>query len=124
MLILLTGFSTIASVFKLIFLLIVFILILAASQYFTRWYAKSGLIRKQSGNISIIETYQVAPGKNIYIAKIGDKYVSFMVSKDNIVKLTELDEDELAFHEVEQNIKETSFKDVFSKMIANRSKKK
>lgn len=124
MLILLTEFSTTASVLKLLVLLIVFIVILAASYYFTKWYAKSGFIKKQSHNISIVETYQVAPGKCIYIAKIGDKYVSFISSKDNIVKLTELDEENLEFQQIKDNIQDVSFKDVFSKMVEKKHSKK
>lgn len=122
MLILLTEFSTTASVLKLIVLLVVFILILAASYYFTKWYAKSGFIKKQSNNISIVETYQISPGKCIYIAKIGDKYVSFLMSKDNIVKLTELNEGDLSFPETDEEVKDVSFKDVFSKMTENKHK--
>lgn len=122
MLILLTEFSTTASVLKLIVLLIVFILILAASYYFTKWYAKSGLIKKQSNNISIVETYQFSPGKCIYIAKIGDKYVSFIMSKDNVTKLMELDEADLDFPETDEKIQDVLFKEVFSKLTEKKHK--
>ena len=70
MVVYLTGFSTSASILKLLGLLFVFILILAATYYFTRWYAKSGFIKKGSGNIKILESMQLAPGKIIYIIKI------------------------------------------------------
>ncbi|MCI5586674.1 MAG: flagellar biosynthetic protein FliO [Lachnospiraceae bacterium] len=122
MLILLTEFSTTASVLKLIVLLIVFILILAASYYFTKWYAQSGLIKKQSNNISIVETYQFSPGKYIYIAKIGDRYVAFIMSKDNVTKLMELNEEDLNFPEKDEKIQDVSFKEVFSKMTEKKHK--
>ena len=44
-----------------------------------------------------------------------------MTSKDNIVKLAELSEDEIEFQEIELN--NTSFKDVMGQMINNRKMK-
>ena len=65
--VLITGFSAAAGIFRFIALFIVFIGILFLAFYFTKWYAKSGLIRKGSGNINVIESYQLSPGKIIYI---------------------------------------------------------
>ena len=53
--VLITGFSAAAGIFRFIALFIVFIGILFLAFYFTKWYAKSGLIRKGSGNINVIE---------------------------------------------------------------------
>lgn len=119
--VLLTGFSASASIFKFILLFIVFIAILVAAYYFTRWYAKSGFVKKGSNNIKIVESYQLAPGKMIYIVKIGNKFVSIMTSKDNIVKLTELSESGLEFQEI--NINDTSFKEVMGQMMKKRNMK-
>lgn len=91
------GVSTLASVFKLLLLLILFFALLVAAHFFTKWYAKSGYVRAKTANISVIESQQLAPGKNIIIAKIGGKYVSFILLKDNAVFLTELKEEELEF---------------------------
>ena len=119
--ILITEFSAAAGIFKFIVLFIVFIAVLVLAFYFTKWYANSGMVKKGYGNIRVIESYQVAPGKVVYIVKIGSKFVSIMTSKDNIVKLTELSEGDLEFKETELN--NASFKDVMGQMINNRKMK-
>lgn len=119
--ILITEFSATAGIFRFIVLFIVFIAVLVLAFYFTKWYANSGLVKKGYGNIKVIESYQVAPGKIIYIVKIGSRYVSIMTSKDNIVKLTELSYEDLELQETEFN--NTSFKDVMGQMINNRKMK-
>ncbi|MFG6394762.1 MAG: flagellar biosynthetic protein FliO [Lachnospiraceae bacterium] len=119
--ILITEFSATAGIFRFIVLFIVFIAVLVLAFYFTKWYANSGLVKKGYGNIKVVESYQVAPGKIIYIVKIGSQYVSIMTSKDNIVKLTELSYEDLELHETEFN--NTSFKDVMGQMINNRKMK-
>ncbi len=119
--ILITEFSAAAGIFRFIVLFIVFIAVLVLAFYFTKWYANSGLVKKGYGNIKVVESYQVAPGKIIYIVKIGSQYVSIMTSKDNIVKLTELSYEDLELHETEFN--NTSFKDVMGQMINSRKMK-
>lgn len=119
--ILITEFSAAAGIFRFIVLFIVFIAVLVAAFYFTKWYANSGLVRKGTGNIKVIESYQLAPGKIVYIVKIGSKFVSIMTSKDNIIKLTELSGEDIELQEIELN--NTSFKDVMGQMINNRKMK-
>ena len=51
------------------------------------------------------------------IAKIGEKYVSFLLLKDNAVFLTELQEEELTLHNSEvQQMGGVSFRDVLKKV--------
>ncbi len=115
--VLITEFSAITDIFRFIALFIAFIIILVLAFYFTKWYANSGLIKKGYGNIKIVESYQLAPGKIIYIVKIGKKFVSIMTSKDNIVKLTELSEEDIEITEIKPV--NASFKDVMGQMIKN-----
>lgn len=110
MFIVLSEFSALASVIKLLALLLVFFILLYVAHLFTKWYAKSGHINAKSSNISIVESRQVVPGKSIVIAKIGEKYVSFLMTKENAVMLTELSEEELDFEQ--KPVKNISFKDV------------
>lgn len=119
--VLITDFSAITDIFRFIALFIVFIIILVLAFYFTKWYANSGLVKKGYGNIKIVESYQLAPGKIIYIVKIGNKFVSIMTSKDNIVKLTELSGEDIEITEIK--LSDTSFKDVMGQMIKNKKKK-
>ncbi len=120
MLLILSEFSTLASAFKLILLLVVFFILLYAAHLFTKWYAKSNFVNAKSSNISIIESQQVSPGKSIVIAKVGEKYVSFLMMKENAVFLTELEKEEITFSPPkEQNI---SFSEALKK-VANAKKK-
>lgn len=115
MLLLLAKFSTLASIFKLILLFVIFIGILFAASWFTRWYAESSGMKNRNSNIKIVESVPIGQGKMIYIAKIGEKYIAFAATKDQITVLTELTEDQLEIPPVE--IPTGSFKEVFSKML-------
>ncbi len=112
MLLILSEISTLSSVFKLILLLVVFFILLYGAHLFTKWYAKSGIVNARSSNISVIESQQISPGKSIIIAKIGNRYVSFVLFKENAVFLTELNE-ELVFQS--EDMKNTSFSEILKK---------
>ena len=118
---LITKYSTFAGIFKLIFLVIIFIVILVLSYLVTKWYANSGLVKNKTNNIEIKESFQLAPGKTISIVRIGEKYVALAQFKDNVVKLAELTEVELILNR-EVEISDSSFKDVFSNIVKSRKK--
>ena len=118
---LITKYSTFAGIFKLIFLVIIFIVILVLSYLVTKWYANSGLVKNKTNNIEIKESFQLAPGKTISIVRLGEKYVALAQFKDNVVKLAELTEEELILNR-EVEISDSSFKDVFSNIVKSRKK--
>ncbi len=117
----LTEFSSSAGILKFIALLIVFIGVLFLAYWFTRWYAKSGVVGRGAGNVRVVESCQPAPGKNIFIIKVGGRFVAVMTSKDNMIKLAELSEDELVFSG--PGTDPPAFKDVMADMIKGRAKK-
>ena len=114
----LVGMSTLASFFKLLLCLIVFILILVASYYFTKWYAKSGFIRNQSQNIQVVENFSMGPGKQICILRIGEKYIAVAVCKDQITFLTQVEEEQLSLTMPETS--DASFREIFGDMVKER----
>ena len=118
----LVGMSTLASLIKLILLLVVFVLILFASYYFTRWYAKSGLVKNQSKNIQIMESYPLGPGKQICIIRLGSRYAAVAISKEQITFLTELQEEDLNMEETVAQ--EMDFGAAFEKVLRSKLKKK
>ena len=118
---LITKYSTFAGIFKLIFLVIIFIVILVLSYLVTKWYANSSLVKNKTNNIEIKESFQLAPGKTISIVRIGEKYVALAQFKDNVVKLAELTEEELILNR-EVEISDSSCKDVFSNIVKSRKK--
>ncbi len=113
------GMSTLASIFKLFLLLIVFILILVASYFFTRWYARSGLVRNTSRNIQVVESFSMGPGKQICILRIGEKYIAVAVSKENITFLTELEGEQICAA-MPEAMDASSFREVFGGMVRER----
>lgn len=121
MLLILSGMSTLASAFKLVLLLVLFFVLLIGAHFFTKWYAKSGFVNPKSSNIKIIESQQLAPGKSIVIAKVGGKYVSFVLFKENAEFLTELDEEDLIFYDETSSMQNMSFVDVFKKVKRDKS---
>ena len=76
------GQSALASFLKLLMLLIAFIVILVATYYVTKWYAKSGFIKKQTNNMEIVDTFSMGPNRQICIVRIGQKYIAVSVCKD------------------------------------------
>lgn len=121
MLLLTSGFSTLASIFKLVFLLIVFVALLFAASWFTKWYAGSAMVRQRHRNISVIENYPFGQGKAIYIVKIGNKYIAVAVAKDTFTVLAELAEEELDLHPIEP-MNQGNFGDVFAELIKRQKK--
>lgn len=107
--------------------LIVFILVLAATYYVTKWVAKSGAIQPHSKNIKVIETFKIAPNKYIQIIQLGDQFYSIGVTKENITFLTPLTEEQLDFTEKENSSHTMNFRDVlnrFTKADSNNKKEK
>ena len=118
---LIKKYYTFAGIFKLIFLVIIFIVILVLSYLVTKWYANSSLVKNKTNNIEIKESFQLAPGKTISIVRIGEKYVALAQFKDNVVKLAELTEEELILNR-DVDISDSSFIDVFSNIVISRKK--
>lgn len=111
------------NILQLLGMVVVFILILAATYYVTKWIARSGAIQPCSKNIKVIETFKVAPNKYIQIIQLGSRYYSIGVTKENITFLSALDEEQLDLQELDVTLPNTSFMDVMSK-VASKIKKK
>lgn len=116
MLLLTSGFSTLASIFKLVFLLIVFVALLFAASWFTKWYAGSAAMKQRNHNISVLEQHPFGQGKMLYIVKIGTKYVAVAVTKETVTVLAELSEEDLELHPLEP-VNQGNFGDVFAELI-------
>ena len=105
-----------SNILQLIVILIIFILILVATYFTTRWIGKTGAIQTSSSNIRVRETFKIAPNKYIQIIELGDKYYAIGVSKDNITFLTELSEEQLDLTAVDIKKSPGTFKDFFEKV--------
>ncbi|MCH5268029.1 MAG: flagellar biosynthetic protein FliO [Lachnospiraceae bacterium] len=121
MLIMVAEYSMLSSIIKFIFILIVFIALLFAASWFTKWYAGSGMLKNQRGNIKILETHSIGQGKVVQILQIGEKYIAVAQGKDTVTYLTELSEEELDFEPVNQ-LKTGGFQEMFAEMVKNKKK--
>lgn len=108
---------------QLLATIVIFVVVLAVTYYATKWIARSGAIQPYTKNIEVIETFKIAPNKYIQIIKLGNKYYSIGVSKENITFLTPLEEDQLDLQGREGMAQNISFKDVMGK-VASRIKSK
>lgn len=115
--------SWIQNLLQLIGVIIVFILVLVATYFTTKFVGKSGIVQKQSSNIQVVETFKIAPNKYIQIIRLGAKYYAISVSKDNINFLSELSEEQLEFSE-EKATNGPEFKDIMERLSAKLKNKK
>lgn len=111
------------NILQLLATILIFVLVLAATYYATRWIAKSGAIQSHSKNIRVIETFKIAPNKYIQIIQLGTKYYSIAVTKDRISFLTSLEEEQLELQEMDGTIPNASFKDVMGRVTSMLKKK-
>lgn len=99
---------------QFISVLIIFILVLAAAYYVTKWIAnyQSG-VGSTGKNIKIIETCRISQTKYIQIVRIGGRYVAIAVSKDQVTSLGDVNEEDLILKdETQENV---NFKDILEK---------
>ncbi|MCH5264881.1 MAG: flagellar biosynthetic protein FliO [Lachnospiraceae bacterium] len=103
-------------ILQLLTVIAVFVLVLAATRYATKWIAKSGAIQTHSANIKVIETFKIAPNKYIQIVQLGTKYYSIGVTKDTITFLTSLEEEQLDFTERASAEPQIPFKEILNRL--------
>ena len=93
----LTILSGLASVFRLIGVLLVFLFVLAVTYATTKWIAHYQQGIAANRNIQVIETFSITNNKFIQIIQVGERYLVISVCKDTINILTEITEDELVW---------------------------
>lgn len=111
------------NILQLLGVIIVFVLVLAAAYYVTKWIAKSGAVQPYTKNIKVIETFKIAPNKYVQIIQLGNKYYSIGVTKETITFLSELDEEQLDLQEPDASLQGPSFRDVMNRMVSGIKKK-
>lgn len=102
------------SYLQFISVLIIFVLVLAATLYVTKWMANYQKGSASSKNIEIIDTCKISTNKYIQIIRIGERYVSIAVSNDQVTNLGEVDPDQL-IHE-DASGENLGFKEIFDKI--------
>lgn len=102
---------------QLFTLLIVFIFVLAATYFATRFVGNYQKNKLSGSNIQILETMRISNTKYIQVIKVGGKCFAIAVTKDNVSFLCELNEDELIYNSSSDTgtINKESFKAVLEK---------
>ena len=122
MLLMTANFSALSSFFKLIGLLILLIVLLFAASFVSKRYAGAMSGKKYAGNIKIIETYPIGQGKMIQIIQVGKKYIALVQTKDSVVFLTELTQEDLLIKEPVQMPRTEGFSEMFQEMLKHKKK--
>ncbi|MEE3467782.1 MAG: flagellar biosynthetic protein FliO [Eubacterium sp.] len=105
-----------SNIIQLVVIVVIFILVLVATYFTTRWIGKSGSIQAHSPNIRVKETFKIAPNRYIQIIELGDQYYAIGVSKDNITFLTALSKDQLDLTPTETGQAPASFKEMLGRI--------
>ena len=111
--------STYDNVLQLLGLCLLLIIILIAAYYTSRFVGRYKLGQLKEGNIQVIESYAMNTNSMLHIVKIANKYLVLGVSKEQITYITELDEDDIITHEVNEDEK-LSFHRIFEKLKGNK----
>lgn len=115
------SFSGTESVLKMIGLVLLCVLIIAASYYTTRFVGKKQMGRMNGGNFEVIETFRLSNNKYLQLIRAGERYLVISVSKDSVSLITELDKEELVLKPTQTG--NVSFKQVL-KDISRKGPKK
>ena len=124
MLLAITGSSALESFIQLLGVVLIFVFVLAATYFTTKWIANYQRTTTKNRNIRIIETCRLTSNKYIQIVQVGEKYLAIAVAKDQITVLTELSEDEIIDFSAEyENNKKESFSKILEKVKELKPKK-
>lgn len=93
----LTVVSKVDSVVQFITVLFLFVLVLAATWFTTRYVAGVQKGKLKGSNFEVIDSFRISQTKYLQLIRIGDKYLAIAVCKDTVTVLTELSEDSVVF---------------------------
>ena len=109
----------IKSIMKLIGLIILCILIIAASYYTTKFVGKRQIQGGSKSNIKSIDVFRITPNKYLQIVEVGKRYFCIAVTKESVTLISELSEDDLKVLPAE--MKPKSFKEQMNELMHRKS---
>ncbi len=109
-----TGAHTLENLFKLIGLLVVFVIIIIACYYVTKLVGTNQLVKTKNSNFKILDTYKLGQNQLIAIVEVGTRYFCIGITKENVSLISELDEGDFN----KASVRETgSFAGVFANIL-------
>jgi len=109
----------IKSILKLIGLIILCILIIAASYFTTKFVGKRQIQGGSKSNFKSVDVFRITPNKYLQIVEVGNRYFCIAVTKESVTLISELSEDDLKVHPAE--IKPKSFKEQMNELMHRKS---
>ncbi len=95
--------------------LVLFVMVLAVTALVTRWIAGYQKQQNLNGNIEVIETQRIGPGKYLQIIRVGEKYLALAVCKDTVTMLAEVPKEQIAYKEA-GGASSAGFNEIFEKI--------
>ena len=99
---------------QLLTVLLIFVVVLGATAYTTKWIA--GYQKKQglSGNLELLDAVRLGNNKYLQIVRVGKTYVAVAVCKDTVSVLAQIPEEQLVLREDPGEA--MNFREIFSQM--------
>ncbi len=110
-----TGYSGVESILKLIGLIILCVIIIAASYFVTKMIGRREAGYSGNSNFKAIDAYRLTPNKYLQLIKIGERYFVIAVCKDNVSLICEVDREDIRITSKAPG--KFSFKDVMAKAM-------
>ena len=108
------------SFFQLIFVLVVFVGVLALTAYVTKWIAGYQKTQGLNKNLEIIEAIRITNNKYVQIIRAGeDRYFVIAIGKDEVVPLGEISSDQLKEVDLENanvSLPQVDFKNILDNL--------
>lgn len=95
-------------------ILIIFVIVLLACYFTTKFVASRNIRQKNTGNFELIETYCIARERYLLLVRICNTYYALSATKDNVNVICEIPESEISFNK--NTALKTSFSAVFDAM--------
>lgn len=111
-----SGFSTSGGIGELIVLIIIFVLIIIACYYATKFIGGKQLKQMKHSNFTVLDTYRITQNKFLQLVRMGNQYVVIAVTKDSVLVITHLTEEEVIKPDNKTN-EVASFKHILSDIV-------
>lgn len=89
--------SNLESFLELLSVLLIFIVVLAATIFTTKWIAGYQKQQGANGNIELLDAVRLNGNKYIQLVRIGEVYVALAVCKDTVTTIAEIPVEQIKF---------------------------